>query len=353
MTVPGPAISVAGRSVPAFRACGYVGLAAAAGLSQGLVLHAGGSPLMMAAVIVLACLVFLSLAMAQKLLTGAERLVYYHHEIGVLVAAAGLLALSGHAPLPYLDATVLGLGAFLACGRCGCTLAGCCHGRPARRGLRYGTAHAASGFPAALAGVPLVPVQLLEAAWVAALVVAGSAVVLGGAPPGTALALYLLLYAVGRFALEVLRGDAERPVVAGLSTAQWTSLAVLAAVALLEQAGLLPGAGWHLLALAAVALAGAALIVRRRTLLGAAHVLELAAALDGPPALRRTSLGLRVSTGVSGGRRHYTLSHEHGLEDAIAAGLARRIARLDRIPGRVELARGEGGVVHVVELDQL
>jgi hypothetical protein len=60
--VPGPAVSVAGRSVPAFRACGYVGLAAAAGLSQGLVLHAGGSPLMMAAVIVLACLVFLSLA---------------------------------------------------------------------------------------------------------------------------------------------------------------------------------------------------------------------------------------------------------------------------------------------------
>jgi hypothetical protein len=335
--------------MPAFRACGYVGLAAAFALSQGLVLHAGGSALVMAAVIALACLVFLALAMAQKLLTGAERLVYYHHEIGVLLAAAGLLALAGRAPLAYLDATVLGLGAFLACGRCGCTLAGCCHGRPARRGLRYGPAHVATGFPAPLAGVPLVPVQLLEAAWVALLVVAGTAVVLAGAAPGTALVLYLLLYAVGRFTLELVRGDAVRPVVGGLSTAQWTSVAVVAAVALLEQAGVLPGGGRHLLALPAAAVAVAVLVVRRRPLLGAAHVQEVAAALEGAPAVRRTSLGLRISKGVSGGRRHYTLSHDDGLDDANAARLAWLIARLEGIPDPVGLARGPHGTVHVVE----
>ena len=48
-----------------------------------------------------------------------------------MLAVAGTAARSARRPSPYLDATALGLGAFLACGRVGCTLAGCCHGRPA------------------------------------------------------------------------------------------------------------------------------------------------------------------------------------------------------------------------------
>jgi phosphatidylglycerol:prolipoprotein diacylglycerol transferase len=42
---------------------------------------------------------------------------------------------------------------------------------------------------------------------------------------------WLSLYAAGRFALELLRGDASRGVYFHLSTAQWISLALLAAVA--------------------------------------------------------------------------------------------------------------------------
>jgi hypothetical protein len=360
--VPGPRLRLAGRSVVAFHACGLTGLAAAVALSQALVLHAGGSALVMTAAIVLACAVFLALAMAQKLLTGAERLVYYHHEIGVLLAVAALVAVLGREPLAYLDATTLGIGAFLACGRCGCTLAGCCHGRPARRGLRYGPEHVRSGFPAALAGVALVPVQLLEAVWAAALVGAGTTIVLSGAAPGTALTLYLLLYAVVRFGLEFLRGDAERPALYGMSAAQWTSLAVLAAVAVLEHAGVLPGARWHDVALPALLLATlSVLLVRRRrhggaALLGARHAQELAAVLaalraptaDGAVSVRTTSLGVRVSAGASAGRRHFALSREHtALSDASAAGLARLVARLDGLPEPVALRRGPSGAVHV------
>jgi hypothetical protein len=58
---------------------------------------------------------------------------------------------------------------------------------------------------------------------------------------------------------------------------------------------------------------------------------------------------LRISKGVTGGRRHYTLSHDDGLDAATAARLARLIARLEGIPDPVGLARGPNRTVHIVE----
>ena len=219
------------RGRPAFTLCGLVGTALA--VASGLALAAtGGADLgVMVVVSAVACAAFLALALAEKVLCGVERLVYYHHLAAVLGVAALVPWAFGEPVLPFLDAAAVGLGVFLACGRVGCLLAGCCHGRPAGRGVRYTAAHAAEGFPAHLVGVPLVPVQALEAAGVLAIAASGAGLVTAGAEPGTALAWYLSGYAALRFGLELLRGDTPRPYLAGLSAAQWTSLAIALGVA--------------------------------------------------------------------------------------------------------------------------
>ena len=125
--------------------------------------------------------------MATKIVTGRESLVYYHHEVAILSVSAGLLTSVGLPVLPYLDVTALGLGVFLVCGRCGCLMVGCCHGKPFRWGLRYSEAHAREGFPAACyVGARLFPVQALEALVVGTIVSACAIAVLRGAAPGTA-----------------------------------------------------------------------------------------------------------------------------------------------------------------------
>jgi hypothetical protein len=198
--------------------------------------------------------------------------------------------------------------------------------------VRYGAAH---DTPPHLVGVALVPVQALESAGVLAIAAVGAALVLGGADPGAALAWYGSAYAVLRFALELLRGDAARPYVAGLSAAQWISLAIAAAVAIVH----------HAYAPAAAVLAVAAVLLMitapRRRLLGPRHVAELAAALD-RPGVCETSLGVRVSSGMTDGRAHYTLSGPG------AQRMATLVARLRGGDGRAELLRGPTGAVHVV-----
>jgi prolipoprotein diacylglyceryltransferase len=54
----------------------------------------------------------------------------------MLVAAAFLWLLHEHEPIiPYLDVTILVIGIFLVCGRIGCLMVGCCHGKPHRWGV--------------------------------------------------------------------------------------------------------------------------------------------------------------------------------------------------------------------------
>jgi hypothetical protein len=247
--------------------------------------------------------------------------------------------------LRQLDATALGLGAFLACGRVGCTNAGCCHGRPARRrGIRYGRRYVAEGFPAHLVGVALVPVQPIEAAAVAGLVVAGSLVVAAGAAPGTGLVLYVTGYALLRFGLEWLRGDEGRRSAAGLSEAQWTSLALLAIVAALGLLGWVPGGGVAELVGLLVCL-GFGLARRPHARMSSpAHVREIAEAL-GHGGVATTSQGLRLSGGEAGGVAHYTLSQVPPEAAATAAEVVRRL----RHPGaRSRLLPGRASVLHLV-----
>jgi hypothetical protein len=348
--LPGPEIAIAGRMRPAFRSCGLTGVALAVPAGVLLAAGAGADAGVMAAVSVAACAAFLALALGTKVLGGEERLVYYHHQAAVLGVAALVPWALGEPVLRYLDAAAVGLGVFLACGRVGCLLAGCCHGRPGDRGVRYGPAHAEAGFPAHLVGVRLVPVQALEAGAVLAIAGAGTVLMLDGARPGAALALYLTAYAVLRFGLELLRGDPVRPYAAGLSAAQWISLAIAACVPAAGAAGLLPAGPAHAAAAVALAAASGALAATaaRRRLLGARHVAELAAALDGP-GVHETSLGIRISTGTTGGTRHYSLSARAGpLSDEAAADIARVIGRLRHGGPAPDVVRGGGGTVHLV-----
>lgn len=287
-----------GREAPAFRVCGEVGVHAGlvALLAAGLV---GGVSVAALALVALAgAASFFGWALVRRALTGRETLVLLEHVwVGLACSALVLWAL-GEPVLASLDAVAVALPVFLACGRIGCLLAGCCHGRPSSVGIVYPHGE--------LAGVRLLPVPLLEAA--ALLVIAaGGFAALPFAAPGVVLTWYLAAYAIVRFGLEGVRGDL-RPEVLGLSVNRWMCVAELAvALALAEDE---PAVG-------AIA-AGAALLaaLARRPWRGrgeAAAVRGLVAALsagrDGAPTLGRTPGG--VAVGVSAepdGRRHVSLS---------------------------------------------
>src|ERR671920_1172293 len=137
----------------------------------------------------------------------------------------------------YLAPIVLGIGLTQAIGRVGCLMAGCCYGRPARWGVRYGVEHVAAGFPGSLVHARLTPVQLIEGVWSAGVVGTGSLLVVAGHPPGVALAWYVTGYGIGRFGCEFLRGDPSRRFVLGASEAQWTAVVTTGAVCALAASG--------------------------------------------------------------------------------------------------------------------
>jgi len=361
-----PTIRIGGRTLPSFQLCGYAGLVLAVLLTQALALASGRSSWVMVAVTLAAAATFLALAMLTKIVLGQERLVSYHHEIAVLLVAAVLIRLLGQPVLAYLDLTVLGVGAFLVCGRIGCLLASCCHGRPSRWGVRYGHEHARLGLDGPLVGARLFPTQPVESGLVLGVVAVGSVMVLRGLPAGSALAWYVVVYGLGRFGLEFVRGDVGRPYHGGFSQAQWISLGLTVAVAGAELAGWLPLRTWQLLAATGLALAMAGIAVGRRRaargslprhrLVDARHLLELAGTLDrlgravGTPEIQvaETAAGLRVSRGRLPAGLHYTVSCEQGIDRQGAKTLASLIVQLEHPDHAYELRQGGAGSYHVL-----
>ncbi|MDR2168277.1 MAG: prolipoprotein diacylglyceryl transferase [Clostridiales bacterium] len=108
--------------------------------------------------------------------------------------------------------------------RIGCFLAGCCYGIPHETlGIAFTNA------PSAPNNIPLLPVQLIEAA--ANFLIFAALWLYSKKPrnPLVLLAIYGLSYATIRFALEFLRGDAARGFVLGLSTSQFISILIILA----------------------------------------------------------------------------------------------------------------------------
>ena len=127
--------------------------------------------------------------------------------------------------LEYFDFLVPSVALAQGFGRIGCLLAGCCYGKETNSAISivfHGSDYAPNG-------IPLIPVQiyssLLDFLNMAVLLYVQSRTKTEGQVSG----LYLLLYSLGRFLLEFLRGDMERGSVGILSTSQFISLFTAAA----------------------------------------------------------------------------------------------------------------------------
>ncbi len=372
-------LTVLGRSRSSFRVWGYSGLASAILLGIFLVAIQDLSFGVLAALTATGCATFLTLAMGTKIVTGEEKLIYYHHEVGILLAAGIVLRLLNQPVLPYLELTLLAVGMFLAWGRVGCLMVGCCHGRPHSWGVRYGPAHAEDGFAEHLTGVRLFPIQLLESITVFGAVIWGTLLIVLGRPPGEALALYVMGYGAARFLFEFARGDADRPYFAGFSEAQWTSILLMSLVVGAGLRGSLPLHAWYVGSVALVAACALAVVGRRRLapvptheilhphhldevarILRASH--DFAASASDRPAgneyanevlIGTTSQGFQLSAGCSeentGPLAHYGLSRQgNRLTAPVARTLERLILRLEHPGGSGELLSRRPGLFHLL-----
>lgn len=147
-------------------------------------------------------------------------LVFYGGLIGAVI---GALRYCTHFRIPVKEAfnTVTpAVPLFHAFGRIGCFMAGCCYGME-YDGAFSVTFQNAIGAPN---GVPLLPVQLIEAAgnFLLAAVLTVLFLKTTVSLPG----IYLACYGTMRFILEFFRGDAVRGKFGYLSTSQWISLAI-------------------------------------------------------------------------------------------------------------------------------
>ncbi|MGW3967636.1 prolipoprotein diacylglyceryl transferase family protein [Amycolatopsis sp. NPDC005003] len=350
---PRPTIRFGTHDVPAFPWWAAVGLVTgvvigwwrgrAAGLTPGAlaVLAAG-------AVAVLGAALVAQAAVRARVNLVAQR------EAGLVLGAVALCCrLTGTPVAVGLDVAATGITAALALGRLGCHAAGCCHGRPADRGIRYGAEHVALGFPPWLAGVRLVPAAALEAAGLVLLLAAAVALP-SPQPAGTAFGFLCAGYALLRAGLEPYRGDAGRPNRGGLRTAQWAAAGIGAAVIAAAIGGLLPG--W-LGVPGALAVVVVAADWARRWLPGGScarlcspgHVAEFAAA-TGSSAVTTTSLGIRVSRAESPdtGAEHYVLSRVRPLTTREIRTLGTLLRRLRHADRTVHAIPGTRGIVHLV-----
>lgn len=142
---------------------------------------------------------------------------------GLIVGFAAGVVLARLRKIPVLalaDYGVPGLVLGHGIGRIGCYVNGCCYGMAT-----------SSPLGVAAAGVHRLPVQLFEAVFnVGLCLFLNYCFVRRGPKPGRILALYCGLYGLWRFGLEFLRAD-DRVFFAGLSAAQWVSLALMSLAA--------------------------------------------------------------------------------------------------------------------------
>jgi phosphatidylglycerol:prolipoprotein diacylglycerol transferase len=239
-----------GLAVPGFYGMVGLGLVLAALLFRVRASKANLSPLALRALAESFPLAMLGSAMLPALFTlpegfqspqqfFANGLVSY---AGYLSGMAALLWRVKHHRLPLgqvLDALAPALGVGIALGRWGCFFAGCDFGSPTLMpwGVRFPAGSQAFDTQVAtgqigayqLLTLPVHPTQLYESA-LGVVVACVSGFGPDGVRPGSRFARAAAVYALGRSLIELFRGDANRGIVLGISTAQWISLGVLALV---------------------------------------------------------------------------------------------------------------------------
>jgi phosphatidylglycerol:prolipoprotein diacylglycerol transferase len=113
-------------------------------------------------------------------------------------------------------------------GRLGCLMAGCCYGTPTNVpwAITFTNPLAAANVGTPL-GVPLHPTQLYDAGAELLIMIALLVTERRGRPfEGRTFWLYMLLYGISRYIVEIFRGD-DRGTMFGFSTSQFVSLLVV------------------------------------------------------------------------------------------------------------------------------
>lgn len=115
-------------------------------------------------------------------------------------------------------------------GRVGCFMAGCCYGKPTTG--TFGVTFTDPTCQASPLNTPLFPTQLMEAGYIFLVMVVLLFVRARKQFHGQLFLLYLMLYAVGRFALEYFRGDVSRGFIIEdyLSNSQFIALCIVGVV---------------------------------------------------------------------------------------------------------------------------
>ncbi len=159
--------------------------------------------------------------------------------LGGTLCAIVVLRRGGAEVRPFLDRTVPLCGLSYGFVRVGCFLAGCDYGKPTASvwGMRFPAGsppavdHASLGWITRNGeSLPVHATQLYEAA--IGVIAAGIASLwlVKGKRDGRVFATFVVLYAVGRFFVETLRGDGSRGMYGAVSTAQWVSIGLVVAV---------------------------------------------------------------------------------------------------------------------------
>lgn len=165
--------------------------------------------------------------------------VVYGGIIGGILASYIYCRTKKQAFMPYFDLVMPAVSFAQGFGRFGCFFAGCCYGR--ETDAWYGITFHNSSF--APNGVKLIPTQLISAA--GDFLICALLLWFASKRPktGRVAAAYLVLYGIGRFAVEFLRND-YRGSVGVLSTSQLISIgAVIGGIVLYFAAPKLAGVG--------------------------------------------------------------------------------------------------------------
>lgn len=132
--------------------------------------------------------------------------------------------------MKYFDLCAPSISLAQGFGRIGCLLAGCCYGRATD--AWYGIVFPESAL--APAGVKLIPTQIISSVGNFAIMAVLLWYYKRAKHTGNVGAMYMLLYGIGRFLVEMLRND-SRGAVGMLSTSQFISLFIVAGALVLFQ----------------------------------------------------------------------------------------------------------------------
>ena len=219
--------------------------------------------------------------------------------------------------------------------------------------------------------VPLLPVQLIESAFVFLTVIAGIILLFNQVQPGTVLIVYTVVYGLMRYILEFFRGDPERPLFHGVSEAQWTSLLLTAVTYMMAVIKWLPSYNWHLIMLGLQIGITATTILwfkgyRVKRLFNPRQIKELADGLNMLEVLNdkkdkqnatvdvyATGEGLCISCGRQPDQKnlkHYTISlkNKRRFSRISAEKLAGFIAIINHHSGSYNIIEKENGIYHVL-----